>query len=558
MEYGTKRWKKHNAIRTAYVDKEGELFFGTDGGILVYNPQKDRFENFDAKGKIQFKKGVFEIMQDNQCYYWFAEIDKGLWKWHPITGETQTYNKDSISGLSSTNLKVLHQTSNGDIWVGSHMNGLCKLPVGQKKYISYTHSDQSGSLSNNRVYAIFEDSKNHLWIGTGDGLSRYKKEQDSFEVFGVNNGLPGKVILSIQEDSLGRLWLGTNKGLSCFDVEKQQFANFYQEDGLQGNIFEYKVACTHTSGKLFFGGNNGLNAFYPLDFKMNTFTPHLQFVKVSSSLGMVDVYRVNQNPEIRIKNSEKNVIIELASDSYVETYKNNYSYRLVPQDSIWMLLPFSHHQIELPALAVGNYTLEVHVSNNHMKWNPKVSQLHIDVSRDWAHESGLLYGVLITIALTLLAWLSWSKRKARQGLSVKKQKKNKKESKKEPLVRPSDKDKEEWAAAITQLNNFMMEHHYYRDKRLTKGQLANQVGWTEAQLSNTLREGLQTNFNDFVNAFRVAEIKERLKDPQSRDFTLLAIAEECGFNSKTSFYRIFKKLTNLTPSEYLERINQED
>ena len=386
------------------------------GESLQYNIEKDCFEIFDANGKIQFKKGVFEIMQDKDGDYWFAEINKGLWRWHPSTGETQLYKKDSVSGLISTNLKVMQQTHDGDIWVGTHIKGLCKLPSGQNKFISYKHSDRQGSLSNNRVYAIFEDSKKNLWIGTGNGLNKYNKANDSFDILGVEQGLSGKVILSIQEDRLGRLWLGTNKGLSCFDVEKQQVVNFYQEDGLQGNIFEYKVACKHSNGQLFFGGNNGLNAFYPLDFKMNTYMPNLKFTKISSSKGIVNFSRDRQDygddkQKVIIKNTEQNIIIELASDSYVETYKNNYTYRILPQDSTWQFLAFSHHQIELPGLAVGNHILEVKVSNNHMKWNPKVSQLHIVVNRDWRQESELLYGLLITLALTLITWLSWFKEK---------------------------------------------------------------------------------------------------------------------------------------------------
>jgi ligand-binding sensor domain-containing protein/AraC-like DNA-binding protein len=559
MRIGTKRWKKHNAIRAAYVDKEGKLFFGTDGGVLLYKPVQDCFENFDAKGKLSFKKGVFEIMQDNEGYYWFAEIDKGLWKWNPNTGQTQLYKKDTLSGLTSTNLKVMQQTSDGDIWVGSHIKGLLRLPLGKEKFISYKHNERPGSLSNNRIYVVFQDSKNRLWIGTGNGLNRYNKEDDSFDVFGVTEGLSGRVILSIQEDSLGRLWLGTNKGLSCFDIEKQQVANFYQEDGLQGNIFEYKVACKHSDGQLFFGGNNGLNAFYPQGFKMNTYMPNLKFTKISSSKGIVDFSRDRQDSALDkqkmiIKNTEQNVILELASDSYIEAYKNTYAYRILPQDSTWRLLAFSHHQIKLPGLPVGNYVLEVKVSNNHMKWNPKASQLYIVVNRDWSQESELLYGLLITLALTLLIWFSWFKRKMRNEENIKKQQKRKKLSKKASIIKSSDKTGEEWEPATKDLNEFMKVNHPYRDKRLTKGQLANQIGWTEIHLSNTLREGLETNFNDFVNSYRVEEVKERLKDQQSRDFTLIAIAEECGFNSKTSFYRTFKKFTDLTPSEYLEQI----
>ena len=562
MEYGTKRWKKHNAIRTSYVDKESKLFFGTDGGVLLYNQEKDRFENFDAQGEISFKKGVFEIMQDLQGYYWFAEIDKGLWRWHPSTGETQLYKKDSVSGLISTNLKVMQQTFDGDVWVGTHMKGLCKLPYGQTKFVNYKHSDKLGSLSNNRVYSIFEDSKKNLWIGTGRGLNKYNKVNGSFDIFGVDEGLSEKMILSIQEDSLGRLWLGTNKGLSCFDIEKQQVANFYQEDGLQGNIFEYKVACKHFGGQLYFGGNNGLNAFYPQDFKMNTYMPNLKFTQASSSNGIVNISRglpasENDNQKIIIKNTAQNVIIDLTSDSYVEAYKNNYTYRILPQDSTWKLLALSHHKIELPALEVGNHSLEVKVSNNHMKWNPKVSVLQIEVNRDWSQNSGLLFGLLISSALGLIVWLWKSRFRISKTRKSNKRQPDKKTTKNIPRVKVSAKDISEWAESTKQLKDFMIERSLYRDKRLTKGQLAIQIEWTEVHLSNTLREGLETNFNDFINVFRVEEVKERLKDPRSRDFTLIAIAEECGFNSKTSFYRTFKKFTDLTPSEYLEQIHPE-
>jgi len=557
MQYGTKRWNKHNAIRTAYVGKDGSLFFGTDGGVLRYNSSKDRFENFDAHGRIPFKKGVFEIMQDQAGYYWFAEIAKGLWKWHPLTGETHLYKKNLSTGLSSTNLKVIRQSSNGDIWIGTHMKGLSRLPLGKNKFISYKKNEQLGSLSNNRVYDIFEDSKKRLWIGTGSGLNQYNEKEDSFKLYDLKNGLSGRVILSIQEDESGRLWLGTNKGLSCFNVEKGQLVNFYHEDGLQGNIFEYKVACKQ-KGQLFFGGNNGLNAFYPEEFKMNPFTANLQFVQVSTSNGLVNINRKGKNNEngnsnIEIKNSVQNIIIEITSDSYVQTYKNRYAYRVLPQDSVWKTIPFSQNEIELQELPVGSHTLEIKASNNHMKWNPKVSTLQIEVGRDWSKESGLLYGLLLSFALGLIFWFRKSMLKAKHLESLNKQQVAKKAVKKNAPAIISTKEESEWFESIKQLNSFMQETSLYRDKRLTKGQLAKQVGWTEIQLSNTLRDGLETNFNDFVNEFRVEEVKNRLKDPQSRDFTLIAIAEESGFNSKTSFYRTFKKFTDLTPSEYLEQ-----
>ena len=60
------------------------------------------------------------------------------------------------------------------------------------------------------------------------------------------------------------------------------------------------------------------------------------------------------------------------------------------------------------------------------------------------------------------------------------------------------------------------------------------------------------NFNDFVNAYRVEAFKAMLKENKHEQLSLLGIAQECGFNSKATFNRVFKKLTNTSPTEYLK------
>jgi AraC-like DNA-binding protein len=69
-------------------------------------------------------------------------------------------------------------------------------------------------------------------------------------------------------------------------------------------------------------------------------------------------------------------------------------------------------------------------------------------------------------------------------------------------------------------------------------------------LSQLLNQNLEVSFSDFVNRYRVEYAMRRIDDPSSRDFTLVAIAREAGFSSKTSFNRAFKKVTGKTPSEY--------
>ncbi|PXY01696.1 hypothetical protein DF185_09515 [Marinifilum breve] len=535
-----KGWKKHKNVRTAYYDVKGNILFGTDKGVLKYNTSKREFEAYPSPKKLNFRKGVFEILQDDEGNYWFAELDKGIWKWNPNKKASDLYNREN-NGLTNLNVKVMTQMKNGDIWAACHMKGLCVLKKGEKNFKAYRSGKTSGTLSSDKVYAIFQDSKNRIWIATGMGLNLYNDTTDSFQVFDEKNGLAGNVVLSIQEDEKGRLWLGTNRGMSCFNVEERQFANFYQEDGLQGNIFEYKVACKAPDGLMYFGGNNGLNSFDPLKFEMNDLQPELKLISVKAEESEAKI----KGNELQVYHTYTGLNLQLASMSFCEPEKNRIQYKL-ESDSIWKMMPMGSQKISLPVLPVGTYKLDVMASNNHMRWSEPVSML-IQVKRDWLEYIWIIYLLVIFVLIFVFAKL-YLKKSTHKG----RKKTKEKADSKLPVKNGNTKI---WNEEIDSLENFMKDNTPYRDKRLTKAQLAGMMDWSEVQLSNVLRDGLQVSFNDFVNAYRVDEVKQKLKDPQNKDFTLLAIAEDCGFNSKTSFYRIFKKFTDLTPSEYLEQFN---
>lgn len=102
------------------------------------------------------------------------------------------------------------------------------------------------------------------------------------------------------------------------------------------------------------------------------------------------------------------------------------------------------------------------------------------------------------------------------------------------------------------LDYFNQEKPYLKGKLNIK-ELAEYMGISVHHLSQLINEQLDKNFYDFVNGFRVQEVKTRLLEPKYAQLTLLAIAYDCGFNSKSSFNSVFKKHTGFTPSQYLKQ-----
>jgi len=97
----------------------------------------------------------------------------------------------------------------------------------------------------------------------------------------------------------------------------------------------------------------------------------------------------------------------------------------------------------------------------------------------------------------------------------------------------------------------------YEDPELSLTQLAKALKTNPSILSKVINQGFGQNFNDFINDYRVAAVKQKLEAGEYKTQTLLGIAYDCGFNSKATFNRAFKKATGVTPKEWVEKINSD-
>lgn len=120
-----------------------------------------------------------------------------------------------------------------------------------------------------------------------------------------------------------------------------------------------------------------------------------------------------------------------------------------------------------------------------------------------------------------------------------------------PVPEPASNAPEK--AMFEKLLQYMEEHKPYLNAELSLTELARQLDLSRNQLSYLINTYKNENFYTFVNTYRVDEVKQLFASPKHQHYTILTLAYEAGFSSKSSFNRIFKSITGSTPSEYQKK-----
>lgn len=126
----------------------------------------------------------------------------------------------------------------------------------------------------------------------------------------------------------------------------------------------------------------------------------------------------------------------------------------------------------------------------------------------------------------------------------------------EEVPRQISRDEDEQATiTLKKIKGFMLKEKPYLNSQLNIESLSAELHMTRHELSRVINEQLGVNFFNFVNHYRIEEVKRRIADEKYQHLTLLGIAFETGFNSKSSFNHIFKKMEGMTPSEFKKQIS---
>lgn len=107
---------------------------------------------------------------------------------------------------------------------------------------------------------------------------------------------------------------------------------------------------------------------------------------------------------------------------------------------------------------------------------------------------------------------------------------------------------------LERLNAYMQQERPYLDANITIEIMAQQLGISRNYLTQILNEKLETNFYSFINEYRIAAFKRLVADPANQKATLISLAYDSGFNTKSTFNTAFKKIEGITPSQYRKSV----
>ena len=369
-------------IYSILPDQNGYLWVGTSRALDRFDLRTGKFTHFRPISKEQDEFSlsslpVYVIYEEGNGTLWFG-TSVGLDKFEPLT-ETFIHFRPNADE-NKNQIIALAEDGSGRLWVGTFGGGLHRFNESGKGYTSYYNDPQDPTtLANNSVFSIHEDRRGNLWFGTAGGLDRYDAETDTFIHSTEKDGLPNNVIYGILEDDAGDLWMSTNNGISRFDPVDRRFRNFTTSDGLQGNDFNMFAFALSPRGEMYFGGNNGLNSFRPLDITDSAFLPPVVLTSLSQEGKPIETGEQFQYVhDITLTWPQNQFEFEFAALAYDQPSHNQYAYMLENFDGNWNYIG-TRRDGRYTNLPGGSYLLLLNGTNGDGIWSDSPFRIRVTV-----------------------------------------------------------------------------------------------------------------------------------------------------------------------------------
>jgi signal transduction histidine kinase/ligand-binding sensor domain-containing protein len=397
------------AVSDITEDGRGTIFLSSWArqGIMLHNDEDKKVLNLLTVADSNFASfGAIRCLYYDSRHVLWAGSDKGFlritnlddFRHRQYTGKVaisdQFPESPSRPAFPTCSCYAIEEDSKGNIWLGTNV-GLFMYQYETGKLIHFVHEvKDASSIGDSQIRSIYISKEDDVWIGTNNGgLNHYNASTSSFTAYTTYNGLPNNSIYTIMEDRHGNLWMGTNGGLCRFNKTDHSVRNYTPRDGIQNYEFNTNAIAVTQDGLFCFGGRSGFNIFHPDSMNVELKPPPV----VISKFKILDKEIPVTDEVLNLTHKENSFTFDFAALSYYRSSDQQYAYRMDGADKDW-ISSGNRTYTSYNNLAPGTYTFKVKAANYSGTWNEKVASMKFIIHPAWYNTWWFRIAVLLLLA----------------------------------------------------------------------------------------------------------------------------------------------------------------
>ncbi|WP_288736946.1 hybrid sensor histidine kinase/response regulator transcription factor [uncultured Parabacteroides sp.] len=462
-----------NPVRSVYTDEDKTLWFGTKGDGFVRIKEYDSYAKGEIPLNRITRYTAADGLSNNRVYCFYKSLYHPL-VWIGTDGpglSYYSYEDEKVHTLPSkidTRIRYVHsicEINDSTLWMATTGDGLIEVVLERDKSgltVKYLQSyllEKDGKICN-EFYSMYYDGKSTLYLGSrgGYGMARFDLLTRQYDFMSMNNsanqaigdvlslcyssdstfylgassgmtrmkcdqagtcefwqydrsdGISNDMIHGILEDKDKCIWLSSNKGLTKYNPHNNFFHNYGSQELMVTEFSDDAYwKCPYT-GRLFFGGVDGLVWIDPQNDRQESYSPDLHFFELKmgdETISLYDYADANPGP-VTIPPDVSTFTISFVATDYIHGDNYEYSYLLQDYNTAWTELQKSN-EISFTKLPYGNYTLKVRYKNDVYDSNAREYLLPLKILPPW-YLSAWAIAVYILLAIllagVLVYWLN--------------------------------------------------------------------------------------------------------------------------------------------------------
>lgn len=453
-----------NPVRSVYTDEDKTLWFGTKGDGFVRIKEYDSYAKGEIPLNRITRYTAADGLSNNRVYCFYKSLYHPL-VWIGTDGpglSYYSYEDEKVHTLPSkidTRIRYVHsicEINDSTLWMATTGDGLIEVVLERDKSgltVKYLQSyllEKDGKICN-EFYSMYYDGKSTLYLGSrgGYGMARFDLLTRQYDFMSMNNsanqaigdvlslcyssdstfylgassgmtrmkcdqagtcefwqydrsdGISNDMIHGILEDKDKCIWLSSNKGLTKYNPHNNFFHNYGSQELMVTEFSDDAYwKCPYT-GRLFFGGVDGLVWIDPQNDRQESYSPDLHFFELKmgdETISLYDYADANPGP-VTIPPDVSTFTISFVATDYIHGDNYEYSYLLQDYNTAWTELQKSN-EISFTKLPYGNYTLKVRYKNDVYDSNAREYLLPLKILPPW-YLSAWAIAVYILLAILL-------------------------------------------------------------------------------------------------------------------------------------------------------------